>query len=246
MNARILSAAVVIGIGLMAAVLAQSVADTPTPELVEAPSDEAPVPDPEQVGGEERSVVHVANLIYAGVKTSKCFSDHFLRRAETESEISTSHRFHAVKLASDDIFQYPFVIMTGEGSFQLTAGERKNLKAYCEKGGFLLASAGCSSEDWDKSFRREIRAIWPDVEMQAIPFAHPVFHTVRDFDEIKVKSGEPNPLEGLSVDGKLALVYSVDGLNDTSNTSGCCCCGGNEILNAEQINVNILAYALTF
>jgi hypothetical protein len=41
------------------------------------------------------------------------------------------------------------------------------------------------------------------------------------------------------------VLYSQDGLNDTSNTQGCCCCGGNEITNAEQINVNILIYSLS-
>jgi hypothetical protein len=214
--------------------------------LVEAPADQAAVPDPEQVGGEGRSVVHVANLIYAGVKTSECFSDHFLRRAESRSEISTSHRFHAVKLADRDVFQYPFVIMTGEGEFRLTGPERENLKEYVERGGFLLASAGCSSKDWDTSFRREMRTIWPDADMRPLALSHPVFHTVEDIDRIRVKNGTPNPLEGLSVDGKLAVLYSTDGLNNTANTSGCCCCGGNEILNAEQINVNVLAYALAF
>ena len=43
---------------------------------------------------------------------------------------------------------------------------------------------------------------------------------------------------------RLGVLYSQDGLNDTSNTQGCCCCGGNEITNAEQINVNILIYSL--
>ena len=42
------------------------------------------------------------------------------------------------------------------------------------------------------------------------------------------------------------MIYSVDGLNDTSHTTGCCCCGGNEITNCNQINVNILAYALLY
>ncbi|MFO8007558.1 MAG: DUF4159 domain-containing protein [Candidatus Brocadiia bacterium] len=215
-------------------------------ELVEPPADHESLPDPEQVGGEHNSVVHVANLIYAGVKTSKCFSDHFLRRAENKSEISTSHRFHAVKLRSEDLYQYPFVIMTGEGDFRLADRERENLKKYCEMGGLVLASAGCSSSKWDASFRREMRKIWPDAALEPIPMDHPVFHTVEDIGKIKVKSGEARPLEGLNVDGKLAIVYSRDGLNDTEHTSGCCCCGGNEILNAEQINVNILAYALAF
>ena len=48
------------------------------------------IPDPKQGGGESDGVVQVANLIYAGTKSSKCFSDHFLVQAEQESSISTS------------------------------------------------------------------------------------------------------------------------------------------------------------
>jgi len=206
----------------------------------------APVPDPKQVGGEDASVVQVANLIYARVKSSKCFSDHFLVKAQKDSAISTSCRFHAVKLESKELFDFPFVIMTGEGSFSLTETERANLKRYCESGGFLLASAGCSSKEWDTSFRAEIGQIWPDVELQDIPMTHPVFHTVYDIKRLATKHGKPHLLEGVSLKGKLVILYSVDGLNDTANTEGCCCCGGNEISNAEQINVNVLAYALTF
>jgi hypothetical protein len=204
------------------------------------------IKDPQQVGGEDASVVHVANLIYARVKSSKCFSDHFLDKADRESAVSTSRRFHVMKLESEDVFQYPFVIMTGEGSFELTDKERANLKRYCESGGFLLASAGCSSEEWDKSFRSEIKKTWPDVQLEDLPMTHPVFHTVTDISSVQTKHGKPRPLSGISLDGRLVLIYSPDGLNNTANTAGCCCCGGNEIANAEQINVNILAYALAF
>ena len=208
--------------------------------------DAALVEEPIQVGGEDASTVQVANLIYSRVKSSKCFSDHFLVKADNDSAITTSQRFHAVKLESDDLFQYPFVIMTGEGAFSLTEKERENLKKYCENGGFLLASAGCSSKEWNASFRAEIERIWPDAKLQKLPMSHPVFHTVYDISGLSTKHGAPNPLEGLSLAGKLVLIYSQDGLNDTANTSGCCCCGGNEIANAEQINVDILAYALIF
>ena len=74
---------------------------------------------------------------------------------------------------------------------------------------------------------------------------HPVFHTVFDIGELTAKHGTPHPLEGVSIGGRLGVLYSQDGLNDTSHSAGCCCCGGNEITNAVQINVNILAYALT-
>ena len=43
------------------------------------------VPDAKQSGGEPDGIVQVANLVYAGTKSSRCFSDHFLIRAEKES-----------------------------------------------------------------------------------------------------------------------------------------------------------------
>src|SRR3954447_8349314 len=136
---------------------------------VRAPSPPAPapatqpavehIPEPKQIGGESQGIVQVANLIYAGTKSSKCFSDHFLIQAEKDSKISTSRRFHAVKLASEELFEFPLVIMTGEGAFELPETERQNLRKFVEGGGLLIASAGCSSPEWDRSFRAEMSKI---------------------------------------------------------------------------------------
>jgi hypothetical protein len=204
------------------------------------------VPEPQNIGGEPEGIVRVANLIYAGTKTSKCFSDHFLTQAEQDSTISTSRRLHSVKLAESEVFEFPLVIMTGEGSFELLDSERQNLRKYIEGGGFLLASAGCSSPDWDRSFRAEMAKLFPDHPLAAIGMDHPIFHTVYDVSQLNGLHSAPRPLEGISLDGRIGVLYSVDGLNDTSHTQGCCCCGGNEITNCEQINVNILAYALLY
>ncbi|MBM6693153.1 hypothetical protein H6A71_08895, partial [Bifidobacterium pullorum subsp. saeculare] len=69
---------------------------------------------------------------------------------------------------------------------------------------------------------------------------------VHDIRQLTAKHGTPHPLEGVTVNGRLGVIYSQDGLNDTSHAAGCCCCGGNEITNAIQVNVNILAYALVY
>ncbi len=198
------------------------------------------------LGGEPDGIVQVANLVYAGTKSSKCFSDHFLVTAEKESAISTSRRFHAVKLSSDELFGYPLVIMTGEGDFTLPEREREQLEEFLLRGGFLLASAGCSSQEWDRAFRRALDQILPDYPLEPISLEHPVFHMVYEIEQLEVKHGTPQELEGVTVNGRLAVLYSQDGLNDTEHTTGCCCCGGNEVTNALQINVNILAYALLY
>jgi hypothetical protein len=206
----------------------------------------AAAPEARQSGGESEGIVQVANLVYAGTKSSRCFSDHFLIKAAKETCISTSRRFHAVKLAGEAIYDFPLVIMTGEGDFQLTTAERENLRRYVERGGLLLASAGCSSTEWDRAFRREMATIFPKHPLRSIDMKHPIFHTAYEIRELRTThGGSPRPLVGVSIGGRLGVVYSQDGLNDTPHTTGCCCCGGNELYNAVSINVNILAYALT-
>jgi hypothetical protein len=211
-----------------------------------APGEGSVVPDARQSGGEPDGIVQVANLVYAGTKSSRCFSDHFLVKAEKESAVSTSRRFHAVKLDGEQIYEFPLLIMTGEGTYRLSDRERESLRRYVERGGLLLASAGCSSAEWDRSFRAEMAAVFPDHPLQPIDMSHPMFHTVYDINALEAKHGQPRPLVGIRIGGRLGVVYSQDGLNDTGHTRGCCCCGGNELLNAVKINVNILAYAMIY
>jgi hypothetical protein len=198
-------------------------------------------------GGDSRQgVVQCANLIYARDRSSVCFSDAFLAQVQKDTNIKTNRRFYSVKLDSAEVFGYPFAVMTGEGSFSLPQTQRRNLRDYLTRGGFLVASAGCSSQAWNLSFRAEIRQIFPKRKLKKLPLSHPIYHTVYDIKNLDTKrQGVKTLLEGLEIDGKIVLVYSPEGLNDTPNTVGCCCCGGNEIHNAKQVNANLLAYALT-
>ena len=191
--------------------------------------------------GEE---IECANLIYAGTKSSVCFSEEFLATVAGETSINTSRKFKPVKLGESEVFRFPFAVMTGEGAFTLTADERNHLKLYLEKGGFLLASAGCSSKEWGESFTREIAAIFPDRKLAGVPMDHPIFRTVFNVERLDTSHAVDAHLLGLTIAGKIVLIYSPDGLNDTATMHGCCCCGGNEIKNSQKVNANILAYAL--
>ncbi|GMV93370.1 MAG: hypothetical protein AMXMBFR82_31480 [Candidatus Hydrogenedentota bacterium] len=190
-------------------------------------------------------LVRCANLIYAGSKSSVCFSDKFLDEVRDITMVDADEGFTPVKLSTEEIFRYPFSIMTGEGDFSLFEEERTLLKSYLTRGGFLLASAGCSSREWDRSFRREFQAMFPEHELQKIPMDHPLFRTVFNIDRINLKNGGTTLLEGLELDGRIVLIYSSEGLNDTGNVEGCCCCGGNEVRNSKDVNTNIITYALT-
>jgi hypothetical protein len=187
--------------------------------------------------------IECANLIYAGAKSSVCFSEEFLTAVAGETSVNTARKFKAVKLSEPELFRFPFAVMTGEGAFALTEAEQRNLKLYLEKGGFLLASAGCSSKDWGDSFAREIEGIFADRKLAEVPMDHPIFRTVYDIQRLETKQQDAK-LQGMTLAGKIVVIYSPDGLNDTATMHGCCCCGGNEIKNSQKVNANILVYAL--
>lgn len=192
--------------------------------------------------------VQCANLVYAGNKTSQCFSDRFLQRLSLETHIQTEPHFRRVRLDSRDLRNFPFAVMTGEGSFALTEKERVQMRYYLTHGGFILASAGCSDPDWVRSFRAEFARLFPGQQMTRLKLDHPLFRMVYKIDSLATTHGRNSPngasLEAYIRRGRIVLVFSSDGLNDTAHAENCCCCGGDEIDRAEFINVNVLAYAL--
>ena len=171
----------------------------------------------------KEGAVQCGNLIYAGTKTSRCFSDEFLSTVQQKTSIATERRFKPVKLSSDELFKFPFVIMTGEDDFNLTRKERENLKKYLENGGFMLASPGCSNKAWATAFQREIKRIFGKDALKDIPMDHALFNTIFTVKELKLSHGGKGKLQGISHNGKLVVAFASDGLNDTSNTEGCCC-----------------------
>jgi len=191
--------------------------------------------------------VKVANLIYGGGKTGVCFADGFLDSVGRRTPINVQRTFERVELADETLFDHPFAIMTGEGDFTLSEDEQAQLKTYLQRGGFLLASAGCSNAAWADSFRAVITGLFGDDALQPLDNDHPLFDQLYEIDRLAMKRPTGHErLWGLTLDGRLAMVFSPEGLNDTGNAGkGCCCCGGNEVRNARQINANILLYALT-
>lgn len=189
--------------------------------------------------------IAVGNLTYAKTKTSKCFSDAFVADVGKRVAVSVKPGFVAVK--SEDpaqLSQVAFAVMTGEGSFTLTEVERTNLHRWLEDGGFLLASAGCSSKEWTASFRAEMTKMFGPEALVSLAADHPLFRTLNDLSKVMLKHDGSARFEGVIRDGRLACLFSPEGLNDTQHVNGCCCCGGNEVVNAQEVVANALVYAL--
>ncbi|MEC9372312.1 MAG: DUF4159 domain-containing protein, partial [Planctomycetota bacterium] len=117
----------------------------------------------QQPDAESATEIRVAMLTYAEGVTGRCFSDDFLDLLEYETSISVANEFTSLPLHSESIFEHPFAVMTGEGTFHLRDDEIDLLRSYLARGGFILASAGCSNASWAASMRRTIERLFPDV-----------------------------------------------------------------------------------
>ncbi|MCC7192782.1 MAG: DUF4159 domain-containing protein [Phycisphaeraceae bacterium] len=199
----------------------------------------------------DKREIEVGMLSYGNGHGSKCFAAGFLDDVARKTELKVKREFKNVALDSKELFSYPFVVMSGEGDFKLSDKEVEHLRAYIKKGGFILASSGCSSGEWASAFEAAMKQVMPkdyDKKLKALTLDHAVFHTLFDIDNLQTRQAtdEKVVIYGIEIEGRLAMIYSPFGLNDTVNAGGnCCCCGGNEIQNARYINADILAYVLT-
>ncbi len=195
---------------------------------------------------DDQAVVQVAHLVYDHNKTSQCFASGYLALLARETSIKVAYEPAHVALESEDLYKYPFAVLSGEGAFKFTDEQFTAIRQYIERGGFILASAGCSNADWNRSFRHEIAQVFADVPLEPLELDSDIFQTVFHITSLRTKTNNTEvKLFGLRVNGRLAMIYSPEGLNDTGNAGGgCCCCGGNEIRDAKYINANVLAWVL--
>jgi hypothetical protein len=185
-----------------------------------------------------------ATFVYGKGDSARCFSMQFLALVAAHSTVRAPERLDTIPLRSPDAAAYPFCLLSGEGTFALARDEKENLRAYLLGGGFVLASAGCSSAAWDASFRDTLRELFPDAALEPLPADHPVFTFLFPCERPRLKDSAEATLFGLVLGGRTACIYSPAGLNDTASLPDCCCCTGNEIEGAGRLAANAFLYAL--
>jgi hypothetical protein len=116
-----------------------------------------------------------------------------------------------VRLTDPALRNYPFIYMTGHGNVRFSEEEVRLLRRYLLDGGFLHVD---DNYGLDESFRREIRRVFPDREMQELPATHPVFRTVYPFPQgipkIHRHDGKAPQAFGIFERGRLVLFYSYE------------------------------------
>ena len=158
-----------------------------------------------------------------------------------------------VDLRKAEAFQHSIIYLTGHDDFRLSDQEVVNLRRYLVAGGFLMASSCCGRQDFDKAFRREIRRVMPEYRLAPLPESHPLFSMVYPIRSVKctpllaqerpdLKSPE---LEGISIEGRLRVLYSKYDLNNGWAESPNPYVRGYAAADALRLGINAIVYAMT-
>lgn len=122
-----------------------------------------------------------------------------------------SEDIQEVDAGSTEIFNYPFVHMTGHGNVIFSAEDQQNLRTYLLGGGFLHID---DNYGMDKFIRPQLKLLFPELDLVELPFDHPVYHQKYTF-----KNGLPKVHEhdqkapqgfGLLWEGRLIVFYSYE------------------------------------
>lgn len=152
-----------------------------------------------------------------------------------------------VEAGSTEIFNYPYIHITGHGNIVFNQFEAENLRNYLLAGGFLHIS---DNYGLDKFIRPQMKKVFPELDFIEIPFSHPIFHQKYDFDnglpKIHLHDNSPPQAYGLIYQGRLVCFYDYecdlgDGWEDEEIHND----PYNKREKALQMGANIISYAFT-
>lgn len=151
-----------------------------------------------------------------------------------------------VEAGSKDVFDYPFIHMTGHGNVVFSPMEARNLRMYFDAGGFMHID---DNYGMDPFIRIELKKIFPTLELVELPSNHPIFHQNFNFDGLpKIHEHDGNPAQafGIFIDGRMVCLYTFesdlsDGWEDINVHND----PVNKREEALQMGANIIQYVFT-
>jgi hypothetical protein len=119
--------------------------------------------------------------------------------------------YATVDVGSAELFNYPFVHLTGHGNVVFSAQETANLRNYLTGGGFLHVS---DNYGIDLFIRREMKKVFPELDFVELPFNHPIYSQKYKFPNglPKIHEHDNKPAQGFGLiwEGRLVCFYDYE------------------------------------
>jgi hypothetical protein len=136
---------------------------------------------------------------------------NLMREVNGRAGIETLEEETILELTDPELFQHPFLFMTGHGNIRFSEEEIRRLRLYLSHGGFLYAD---DDYGMDQAFRREIKRVFPDNDLVELPFSHPIYHILYDFPSglPKIHEHDNKPPQGFGLfhQDRLVVFYTYE------------------------------------
>jgi hypothetical protein len=200
-----------------------------------------------------------ANLLRELARVVRCRVKAITGAIDWQPQYAREGQLNAVVTLDDPdrLRHYPFLFMTGENHFELTAEQKGNLKDYLTAGGFLLMDdcvVGSGGDFFYTGSFRLMEELFGRGSMRMIPRGHEVFHNVFDLADTGLPMllyggrgaphGQNHGARGLFLADRLAVFLSSADLHCGWCDSRGATWGINGYRKAIQMGVNIITYAM--
>ena len=122
---------------------------------------------------------------------------------------SLDQDYATVETGSVELFNYPFIHMTGHGNVVFSDAEAENMRNYLIGGGFLHID---DNYGLDPFVRPAMKKVFPEIQFIELPFSHPIYHQKFEFKNGLPKIHKHNDKApegyGLFWEGRLVCFYS--------------------------------------
>ena len=116
-----------------------------------------------------------------------------------------------VEVGSSDIFQYPFLHMTGHGNVFFNENDAENLRNYLISGGFLHIDDNYGMKPF---ITEELKKVFPNNDLVEIPEYHEIFNIAYKFPQglpkIHEHDGKRPQALGIFYDNRLVLIFTYE------------------------------------
>ncbi|MES2618653.1 MAG: DUF4159 domain-containing protein [Bacteroidota bacterium] len=116
-----------------------------------------------------------------------------------------------IDIGSPEIFNYPWLYLTGHGNIILSDVEAENLRKYLIAGGFLHIDDNYGLKPF---IVPQMKKVFPELDFIELPFNHAIYHQTYQFNnglpKIHEHDGKPAQGFGLIYAGKLVCFFTYE------------------------------------
>lgn len=125
--------------------------------------------------------------------------------------MNLSKQIETVEPGSKEVFNFPFLHMTGHGNVVFSDNDAQNLRTYLISGGFLHID---DNYGMDPFVRPALKKVFPELNLIELPFDHPIYNQTYTFKNglPKVHEHDNKPPQGFGLiyEGRLVVFYSYE------------------------------------